>query len=108
VFPIAWTPTRKRYIAALTAAKLDPSFRFHDLRHSFATALAAAGYTQREVMELCGHSSPAVTAKYMHRAPVRAEDAARPDAAFGHVANHVANVSTLDVSERTSAQAATA
>jgi integrase len=104
VFPIAWTPTRKRYIAALTAAGLDPSFRFHDLRHSSATALAAAGYTQRQVMELCGHSSPAVTAKYMHRSPVRAEDAARLDRAFGHVANRVANVSTLDVPERGSAQ----
>jgi hypothetical protein len=44
----------------------------------------------------------------MHRAPVRAEDAARLDAAFGHVANRVANVRAVDVPERTSAQVSTA
>jgi integrase len=102
VFTGAWTSTRERYIAALTAAGLDPSFRFHDLRHSFATTLAAAGYSQREVMELCGHASPAVTAKYMHRAPVKAADVERLDAAFGHVANQMANMSTPGVPESTS------
>lgn len=41
--PIARTPMMRRYREALTAAGLDPAFRFHDLRHTFGTSMARAG-----------------------------------------------------------------
>lgn len=39
---------------------------FHCLRHSFITALGRAGVDLRSAQELAGHSSPVLTAKYMH------------------------------------------
>lgn len=47
--------------AALTAAGL-PKFRFHDLRHSAATFLIAAGIPLKHVSELLGHSTITITA----------------------------------------------
>jgi integrase len=40
--------------------------RFHDLRHAAASAAAAAGATQRELMELLGHRSPQMVKRYSH------------------------------------------
>lgn len=39
-----------------------PDVRFHDLRHSAATVLLAAGVPLKVVSELLGHSSIAITA----------------------------------------------
>lgn len=42
-------------------------YRFHDLRHSYATRLAASGVHMRVAMELCGWKSIAMAAKvYTH------------------------------------------
>jgi integrase len=91
---IAWTPTRRRYLAALKAAKLQRFSRFHDLRHSFASALAKAGRPERQIQEWCGHSSPSVTRKYMRSfAPEQAADLEAVDAAF-HVANGAVDLAT--------------
>ena len=43
-----------------------PDFRFHDLRLLAASHLAMAGATQRELMEVLGHRSPAMTKRYSH------------------------------------------
>src|SRR5215469_58146 len=47
-----------------------PNVRFHDLRHSAATVLIAAGVPLKVVSELLGHSSVATTADiYAHVLP---------------------------------------
>ena len=46
-----------------------PDVRFHDLRHSISTWLAAAGTPLNLVQELLGHSDIATTMRYAHAAP---------------------------------------
>ncbi|WP_213805778.1 tyrosine-type recombinase/integrase [Granulicella sp. dw_53] len=41
-------------------------FRWHDLRHSFASRLVAAGVNLKIVQILCGHGSIATTQRYAH------------------------------------------
>jgi integrase len=44
----------RRYRRALKTAKLEPTHRFHDLRHTFGTAMAAAGVPMRTLQEWMG------------------------------------------------------
>ena len=43
--------------------------RFHDLRHTFGTTLAAAGVPLRTIQEYMGHADIKTTQIYMHYAP---------------------------------------
>lgn len=53
-----------------------PYVRFHDLRHSNATALIAAGVNPRTVQQLLGHSDVSVTLNtYTHVLPAMEEEA---------------------------------
>jgi integrase len=47
--------------------------RFHDLRHTFATRLAAAGVPLRTIQEYLGHADLKTTQIYAHYAPSAAE-----------------------------------
>jgi integrase len=71
----------RRLRRALRAAGLDETHRFHDLRHTFGTAMAAAGVPMRTLQEWMGHRDIETTQRYADYAP-RARDAELVAAAF--------------------------
>jgi integrase len=71
--PLDKTAIRRRYRKALKAAKLDESHRFHDLRHTFGTRMAAAGVSMRTLQEWMGHRDIATTQRYADYAPTARE-----------------------------------
>jgi len=74
----------KRFVAAVIAARKSlgedqlPTIRLHDLRHSHATLLLAAGVPVKVVSERLGHASAMITlGVYAHVMPgMQAEAAA--------------------------------
>jgi site-specific recombinase XerD len=52
------------------------------MRHSFCTALAAAGMDLRSLMHLAGHSSYVTTLRYAHFSPTATMGREFMDAAF--------------------------
>jgi integrase len=73
---------RKRFGRALEAARLR-RIRFHDLRHTFGTQMAAAGAPLRAIQEWMGHADYSTTAIYAHYAPDSSNGAAFVERAFG-------------------------
>jgi integrase len=62
-YPTHW------FVPAVRAAKLSPSFKWHDCRHTFASRLIQHGVPINEVSKLLGHKSLAMTMRYAHLAP---------------------------------------
>jgi len=59
---------RRRFKRARDAAGLRP-LRFHDLRHTYGSLLAAAGVDLVTIKSAMGHSALATTGRYLHARP---------------------------------------
>lgn len=71
------TSIRTAWAKVLTDAKVS-DFRWHDLRHTFASRLVMAGVDLNTVRELMGHADLKMTIRYAHLAPhVKADAVAR-------------------------------
>jgi integrase len=71
---------RRRYRKAQATAGLSP-LRWHDLRHSYGSLLAAGGVDLVKIKSAMGHSNIATTERYLHARPA-SEQAAEFTRAF--------------------------
>ena len=78
----------KRFKAALRAAEVR-EVRFHDLRHTFGTRMAAQGIPMRALQEMMGHRDFKTTLIYADYTP-SAHEAEWVEAAFAPAAAHEA------------------
>jgi integrase len=68
--------TTRYFKRILVKAKIDRSFKFHELRHTYASFLVQAGVNFKIIQELMGHSSITMTLDtYSHLAPEAKEEA---------------------------------
>jgi integrase len=74
------TEVKKSFENVMRRAKIE-SFRFHDLRHTFASRLVMAGVDLNTVRELMTHADMKMTLVYAHLSPDH--KAAALDRAFG-------------------------
>jgi integrase len=59
---------RRRFRRAQRAAQVRP-LRFHDLRHTFGSLLAASGVDVVTIQKAMGHSALTTTSRYLHARP---------------------------------------
>jgi integrase len=79
--PFDSSKMRKRFKAAIKVAGVR-SIRFHDLRHTFGTRMAAAGAPLRTIQEWMGHRDYKTTEIYADYAPDPVQGARWAEAAF--------------------------
>lgn len=63
-----YTNIKKSFLAALKKCGII-NFRFHDLRHTFASQLVMSGIDLNTVRELMGHRDIKMTLRYAHLSP---------------------------------------
>jgi len=91
----AWGSVRTAFARAVEDARID-NFRFHDLRHTFASWLVMRGRSLKEVQELLGHSSLTMTMRYAHLSPDRLREAVMALDNFSTTSAH--NPATAEIS----------
>lgn len=78
VFPTAagapYKDIKDGFAAACRRAGIE-DFRFHDLRHTFASHLAMAGVSLTTIAALLGHKTLAMTLRYAHLSPGHLQEA---------------------------------
>jgi len=65
---------KRAFKSALKSACIK-DFRFHDLRHTFASHLALSGIDIRTIQELLGHKDIRLTMRYSHLSPGHLQEA---------------------------------
>src|ERR1700691_4542630 len=80
--PLSKPGILRRFRKARATASLDETRRFHDLRHTFGTAMAATGLPMRTLQEWMGHRDIATTQIYADYSP-SSQEAAYIQDAFG-------------------------
>ena len=75
---IFWNPAKKRQIRSISGSFKNAlkkagisDFKFHDLRHTFASQLVKSGVDLYVVQKLLGHSNPKMTQRYAHLHPAQ-------------------------------------
>jgi integrase len=63
--PEAIQSIKRSFQAACTRAGIE-DFKFHDLRHTFASQMVMRGASLKEVQEILGHKTMAMTLRYAH------------------------------------------
>ena len=80
-----YTDLKNGFSSALKRTGIS-DFRFHDLRHTFASRLVMEGADLNTVRELLGHKSIKMTFRYAHLSPTYKKQAIKLiDQAFGGV-----------------------
>ena len=65
-----YTMVTRSFASAIKKAKIT-DFKFHDLRHTFASHLAMSGVELITIKELLGHKDISMTLRYAHLAPAQ-------------------------------------
>ncbi len=71
------TSVHRGHLIALRAAKIKPTFRVYDLRHTFGSRSGMAGVDLPTLKELMGHSTITMTMRYVHPTPEHKREAVR-------------------------------
>ena len=83
--PLDGSALRRRYKRACDAAGLRP-LRWHALRHTFGSLLAAGGVDLVSIKDAMGHSQLTTTSRYLHARPATERAAAFTAAFHGNAA----------------------
>jgi len=62
--PVSWTTVRRYFALAKKLAGITRRFRFHDLRHTFGSALASKGVSLQLIAKALGHASVRMSERY--------------------------------------------
>lgn len=61
-----WTEFKRRWATAKRRAGIDPGFRFHDLRHTWASHQIQSGTPDAHLQQLGGWKTPSMVRRYAH------------------------------------------
>jgi integrase len=62
--PLSETRIRRHFVVAKEIAGITRRFRFHDLRHTFASTLSSKGVSLQVIAKVLGHSSVKMSERY--------------------------------------------